>query len=30
MGGNVFGNTAPIKKEDIKPTLKEFLRQFKT
>ena len=29
MGGNVFGNTAPIKKEDIKPTLTEFLRQFK-
>tara|TARA_R110000868_G_scaffold102272_5_gene281668 strand:- start:1297 stop:2208 length:912 start_codon:yes stop_codon:yes gene_type:complete len=30
MGGNVFGTTASIKKEDIKPTLKEFLRQFKT
>jgi hypothetical protein len=29
MGGNVFGNTAPIKKEDIKPTLTEFLKQFK-
>jgi hypothetical protein len=29
MGGNVFGNTAPIKREDIKPTLTEFLRQFK-
>jgi hypothetical protein len=29
MGGNVFGNTAPIKKEDIKPTLLEFFRQFK-
>ena len=29
MGGNVFGNTAPIKREDIKPTLKEFLKQFK-
>ena len=29
MGGNVFGNTAPIKREDIRPTLKEFLRQFK-
>ena len=25
MGGNVFGNTAPIKKEHIKPTLKNFL-----
>lgn len=30
MGGNVFGTTASIKREDIKPTLKEFLRQFKT
>jgi len=30
MGGNVFGTTASIKKEDIKPTLKEFLRQFKS
>ena len=29
MGGNVFDSTAPIKKEHIKPTLKEFLRQFK-
>lgn len=29
MGGNVFGNTAPIKKEHIKPTLLEFFRQFK-
>lgn len=29
MGGNIFGNTAPIKKEDIKPTLLEFFRQFK-
>lgn len=29
MGGNVFDSTAPIKKEDIKPTLKEFLKQFK-
>lgn len=29
MGGNVFGNTAPIKREDIKPTLTEFLKQFK-
>jgi hypothetical protein len=30
MGGNVFGTTASIKKEDIKPTLLEFFRQFKT
>lgn len=30
MGGNVFDSTAPIKKEDIKPTLLEFFRQFKT
>jgi hypothetical protein len=29
MGGNVFNNTAPIRKADIKPTLKEFLRQFR-
>lgn len=29
MGGNVFGNTAQIKKEHIKPTLLEFFRQFK-
>ena len=29
MGGNVFGNTAPIKKEDIKPTLLQFFKQFK-
>jgi hypothetical protein len=29
MGGNVFDGTAPIKKEDIKPTLLEFFRQFK-
>jgi len=29
MGGNVFGTTASIKKEDIKPTLLEFFRQFK-
>lgn len=29
MGGNVFGTTASIKREDIKPTLKEFLKQFK-
>ena len=30
MGGNVFGTTASIKKENIKPTLLEFFRQFKT
>lgn len=29
MGGNIFGNTKPIKKEHIKPTLLEFLKQFK-
>lgn len=29
MGGNVFDSTAPIKKEHIEPTLKEFFRQFK-
>ena len=29
MGGNVFGTTASIKKENIKPTLLEFFRQFK-
>ena len=29
MGGNVFDSTAPIEKEDIKPTLLEFFRQFK-
>ena len=29
MGGNIFGNNKPIKKEDIKPTLLEFLKQFK-
>jgi hypothetical protein len=28
MGGNVFGSTAKINKDDIKPTLKEFLRQL--
>ena len=27
MGGNVFGTTASIKREDIKPTLKEFFRE---
>jgi len=30
MGGNVFGTTASIKKENIKPTLLEFFRQFKS
>ena len=30
MGGNVFDNTAPIKREHIKPTLLEFFKQFKT
>lgn len=29
MGGNVFDNTAPIKKEHIKPTLLEFFKEFK-
>ena len=29
MGGNVFGTTASIKREDIKPTLLEFFREFK-
>ena len=29
MGGNVFDNTASIKKENIKPTLFEFFKQFK-
>jgi len=29
MGGNVFNNTASIKKENIKPTLFEFFKQFK-
>jgi len=29
MGGNVFGNTAPIKKEHIKPTLLQFFKEFK-
>ena len=28
MGGNVFGSTANINKDDIKPTLKEFLKQL--
>lgn len=30
MGGNVFGTTASIKKENIKPTLLEFFKQFKS
>jgi hypothetical protein len=30
MGGNIFDLAKPIKKEDIRPTLKEFLRQFKS
>lgn len=29
MGGNVFGNTTPIKKEHIKPTLLQFFKEFK-
>lgn len=29
MGGNVFNSTNSIKKEHIKPTLLEFLKQFK-
>lgn len=29
MGGNVFGTTASIKKENIRPTLLEFFKQFK-
>lgn len=29
MGGNIFNSTASIKKEHIKPTLFEFLKQFK-
>lgn len=28
MGGNVFGDTLPIKKEYIKPTLVEFVKQL--
>ena len=27
-GGNVFGGTGPIKKEHIKPTLRQFFKQF--
>ena len=29
MGGNIFDSTKPIKKEHIKPTMKNFLTQFK-
>lgn len=28
MGGNVFGNTQPIKKEYIQPTLQEFVQEL--
>lgn len=28
MGGNVFYGSAPIKKEDIKPTLSRFIKEF--
>lgn len=28
MGGNVFYGSAPIKKQDIKPTLAEFVKEF--
>lgn len=28
MGGNVFYGSAPIKKEDIKPTLAKFIQEF--
>lgn len=28
MGGNVFYGSAPIKKEDIKPTLTKFIQEF--
>lgn len=30
MGGNIFKTTGPIKKDHIRPTLKEFLKQFKS
>jgi len=30
MGGNIFSSTKPIKKEHIKPTLFEFLKDFKS
>jgi hypothetical protein len=30
MGGNIFNSTGPIKKSHIRPTLKEFLKQFKS
>lgn len=29
MGGNVFDGSSPIKKENIKPTLKEFFKELK-
>ena len=29
MGGNIFNSTKPIKKEHIKPTLLQFLKQFR-
>ena len=29
MGGNVFDNSQPIKKANIKPTLKEFFKELK-
>lgn len=29
MGGNIFDSAKPIKKEHIKPTMLEFLKQFK-
>ena len=29
MGGNIFDSTKPIKKEHIKPTMKNFLMRFK-
>lgn len=29
MGGNIFDSTKPIKKEHIKPTMLEFLKQFR-
>lgn len=29
MGGNIFANTSPIKKENIKPTLREFFKDLK-
>ena len=29
MGGNIFNSTSSIKKEHIRPTMLEFLKQFK-